>query len=300
MSIGTHRLHLSSYGPDRSPDTAAVIIIPGLASSIKSWAAVRRLLAPYIRIYLYDRSGYGGSDISPEPPTSTNIASELDALLKSARIDPPYIFVAHSWGGILSREFLSLRPDEIAGIVFVEANQERTLEVLDWRNPVLWEVAKGIDYMKVTGLEKENKLMRDEWRAYREEENTEKHQKQAEAEMREYAASFPTLAAKEQLCRDDPILGHKPVSVICGQSHRDFERLYEAGVKRGNGTEEQRAEYRELLRTWQKKNAELQLELKTLSHNSSWSDAECGHHVQLFKPQIIVDEVLWVKSKVEP
>jgi pimeloyl-ACP methyl ester carboxylesterase len=151
----TH-LCLYSRGPDRKKEEPVVIIITGLASSSKGWTVVQDHLRYWdIRSYSYDRAGYGGSTTSQDRPTATTIAAELDALLRNAKIDPPYILVAHSWGGIIAREFLCLRLADVAGIVFVDANTENTLKKLDWRDPNLWAVAEGLDYFKVTGLEKE-------------------------------------------------------------------------------------------------------------------------------------------------
>ncbi len=73
----------------------------------------------------YDRSGLGQSESPPEAPeaiTAASVASDLDAVLRNAGIDPPFVTVAHSWGGLTSREFLHLRPNDIVGIVFVGKN----------------------------------------------------------------------------------------------------------------------------------------------------------------------------------
>ncbi len=47
-----------------------------------------------------------------------------------------------------------------------------------------------------------------------------------------------TLGKKKQIERQ--ILGSKPISVIKGNSAREYQQVYDAGVAAGNGTEEQR------------------------------------------------------------
>lgn len=298
MSIDSHSLFLTASGPDRQPGEPAAIIIQGLANSSRSWAAVQRLLKPVIRTYLYDRSGYGRSDASPQNPSSAAIVAELDLLLRRANIGGPFLLVAHSWGGVLSREFAHLRPADVAGLVLVDANQERTLEVLDWRNPALWGVAGGVDHLEAIGVRRDHKLTGEEWAAYLEDEASAKHRKQAEAEHAEYEASFPALAAKKQLHRDPPMLGDRPVCLVVGNTKRDFERLYAAGVEAGFGSEEERAMCRGLFEAWSEKDRQLLLEPLTLSRNGrALVAAESGHNVHSTNPEVIVEGVKWVLSQ---
>lgn len=158
VSIGSHNLFLHVSRPDRKANEPVVIIVQGLATSIKAFSAVRRLLTPFIRTYAYERSGYGQSDISSTKPTSTTIAAELYLPMKSANITPPYILVAHSWGGMLAREFIALRPDDVVGLVLVDTNQEHILEVIDRRHPSIKAVIGKLDYSKVTGVRQNHKL----------------------------------------------------------------------------------------------------------------------------------------------
>jgi pimeloyl-ACP methyl ester carboxylesterase len=295
VSIGSHNLYMQVSGPDRKANEPVAIIIQGLATSIKAFAAVRRLLTPFIRTYAYDRSGFGQSDTSSGKPTSTTIAAELDLLLESANIPPPYILVAHSWGGILAREFIALRPNDVAGLVLVDANQEHMLEVLDWRDPSLKAVAGKLNSFEVTGVRQSHKLTDKEWRGYRDDESSPKHQKQAAAEWDEYAESFKVLASKRQLNRQPPLLGDRPVYVVLGRNKMDLEKLYEAGVKAGYGTENERAACREILRTYEEKDSRLQLEQLTLSGNNRWvMAAESGHNVHLTQPEVVADATRWV------
>lgn len=295
VSIGSHSLSLHVSGPDRQPGEPVAIVIQGLATSMQAFAGVRRLLSPFIRTYAYERSGYGQSDSSPERPTSTTIAAELDLLLKSANIPPPYILVVHSWGGILAREFIALRPDDIAGLVLIDANQEHTLEVLDWRDPSIRAVAGKLDYFEVTGVRRNHKLTETEWREYQDVENSPKHKKQAAAEWLEYAGSFKVLASKRQLNRNPPLLGDRPVCVVMAHNEMDHQKLYDAGVKAGNGTQQERAAFRELLRTWEEKDKRLQMEQLSLSGNGRWVVAEeSGHNVHLTQPEVVAEATRWV------
>jgi pimeloyl-ACP methyl ester carboxylesterase len=182
ISVKNHNIHLQVAGPPREEGKPVVIIIQGLAQTAASWAAVARLLSPRIRVYRYDRSGFGKSEMAPYPPTSTNIARELDLLLKAAGVGGPYILVAHSWGGILAREFIAMRNEIVVGCVFVEANQEHTLEKLDWRLIANWVREAEINVANVARLEGDHQMSEEEWSQHIEDLPGPGH-RQAEAEI---------------------------------------------------------------------------------------------------------------------
>ncbi len=80
------------------------------------------------RICTYDRAGTGNSDDRPRSEakglTSQDQARELHALLKAAAIEPPYVLVAHSYGGFVSRLFAATYPDETQALVLIESSHE--------------------------------------------------------------------------------------------------------------------------------------------------------------------------------
>lgn len=291
VSIGTHRLHLKVSGPVRPANAPVAVILQGLSANVSSWAAVSRLLSPHIRTYTYSRSGFAPSEPSSRPPTSGNIALELELLLRAAGVEPPYILVAHSWGGVLARGFIARwKQEDIVGVVFVEANQKRTLEVLDWRPFNLWCGAAGVDFMKVLELEKKRKLSDQEWGALLRDMRDERNKKQGEKEWNEYEGSFEDLKKKI----GPPVLKY-PISIVKGQNGRALKKLYTAVIEGGYGTGEDRQKHEEFLRTFDEKDFELQSELRKLSSNSRLVVAEnSGHDVQLTDPEVIVEEVRWI------
>jgi pimeloyl-ACP methyl ester carboxylesterase len=228
--------------------------------------------------------------------------------LQAAKIGGPLILVAHSWGGIIAREFLELNLKEkakgkgvdVAGLVLIDANQENTLKVLDWRDENLRAMAEGVDFLTVTGIIEEHKMSYEAWDAFRREEEGERHRHQSKLEEVEYEASFAALAEKKQLERvgKEKIMGDRPVCVIMGSARRDAERIYKAGMKRGNGTEVQRRKARELLDGWDEKDVVLQSGNLGLSNKGKLIKAlQSGHFVQITEPQIVVDGVNWVLSE---
>ncbi|CZR67056.1 uncharacterized protein PAC_16955 [Phialocephala subalpina] len=279
VPIGTHSLHLTAAGPSRKPRDPIAIIVPGLASPTSSWAAVVRILSPSIRTYQYDRSGFGLSEDSPLPPTAENIALELDLLLQAANVEPPYILIAHSWGGILAREFMARRTEGgVVGTVFVEANQERTLEVLDWRPFVWWCIAADADFMEVSGVERERKLNDEEWKVYLADLENERDKKQAAKERDEYENSFETLRQKGQFEKQPPLLAGAAVSIVKGQNGALLRKLFDAVVGKDFGSEIEIRKYGEFLKTFDEKDIGLQSEIRKLSSNSRFVEARNSGH----------------------
>ena len=70
----------------------------------------------------YDRPGDG-----PPPPdkprTAGSDAADLHELLAAAEIPTPLVLVAHSYGGLIAVIAASEHPEDVAGVVFVDASQ---------------------------------------------------------------------------------------------------------------------------------------------------------------------------------
>ena len=84
-----------------------------------SWVSIQRALASVTTVCWYDRAGSGWSDPGPYPRDSAAQARDLDALLRAARIPPPYVVVGESSAALDARVFTRLYPSEVAGLVLV-------------------------------------------------------------------------------------------------------------------------------------------------------------------------------------
>lgn len=239
----------------------------------------------------------GESDESPDPPTATQIAHELDTLLQTLRVAPPYVLVCHSYGGIIARELLESKResgrDDVVGVVFVDATQEKSVAL--WPDSNLDAMTRDIDPYVGMGLDKDSALSQAEWDAFVAERSTAKHRRTAQREMELFVECCGVLGAKGQFGREPPLLGDFPVSVVAGHPEIDSRRMFELAVEIGNGTLEQRKLYAEKLARFPAMHESFQREILSLSTKHRFVDVEgCGHFIHMVVPEAIVDAVNWV------
>lgn len=123
VDLGGYKLHIDCEGMG-SP---TVVLDAGLGDWSTHWTTVQNLLRTDTRVCSYDRAGYGWSDPGPRPRDSARIVSELHSLLRLAQIEPPYLLVGHSFGGLNMRLFTSTYASEVMGLVLVDASHPESL-----------------------------------------------------------------------------------------------------------------------------------------------------------------------------
>jgi pimeloyl-ACP methyl ester carboxylesterase len=114
--VGPHQLHYRCEGTG-SP---AVILEAGIAASSITWSRVQPIIAKSTRVCSYDRAGLAWSEGTSTARSMATLVSELRLLLQHAGVAPPYVLVAHSFGGLIIRAFARAHADEVAGLVFVD------------------------------------------------------------------------------------------------------------------------------------------------------------------------------------
>ncbi len=121
IDIGGYRLHLYSQG-EGNP----TVVIDHSLGGIDGYFLIEEL-AKITRVCIYDRPGYGWSDISPKHRCSVEIVKELDTLLTVAKIEPPYIFMGNSFGSYNVRLYANLFPEKVIGIVLTDGLHEKEM-----------------------------------------------------------------------------------------------------------------------------------------------------------------------------
>jgi pimeloyl-ACP methyl ester carboxylesterase len=148
VDIGGRALYVESAG-DGSP---TVVLEAGLLGRSDVWSRDQHFppgeremvfpaVAEFTHVVAYDRPGTIGevnssldpsaplfypsrSDPVPQPRTIADAAEDLNAMLLAAAVPPPYVLVGHSMGGMIVRLFANLRPENVVGMVLVDATTE--------------------------------------------------------------------------------------------------------------------------------------------------------------------------------
>jgi pimeloyl-ACP methyl ester carboxylesterase len=166
VDIGGRQIYLECQGTGNP----TVVLEAGYGNRADSWSVdllhpegsrwmVFPAVARFTRVCAYDRPGtvgqvnpdlgpseqaasfhYSRSDPVPMPRTARDIADDLHTLLQAASIPGPYVLVGHSLGGLIVRLYASIYPDEVGGLVLVDASQEDTeARVRAVLTPAQWE-----------------------------------------------------------------------------------------------------------------------------------------------------------------
>jgi pimeloyl-ACP methyl ester carboxylesterase len=108
------------------PESPREMVLPALAAETRVCAYERPGVAALLEGGLHPSR----SDPVPMPRPAESVVADLHALLTAAGVPGPYVLVGHSLGGLFVRLFASTYPDEVAGLVLVDAWSEGLEELL--------------------------------------------------------------------------------------------------------------------------------------------------------------------------
>src|SRR5438093_11391637 len=151
----------------RGSGSPTVILESGYRNDAAIWSApleprmttVFPQVARFTRVCAYDRPGtfldanhLSRSTAVPMPRTARDLVSDLHALLHAAHVPGPYVFAAHSFGGIFACLYARTYTYEVVGMVLVEALSEKVKSGLTSKQ---WKLYMNFGFTKPPpGLEK--------------------------------------------------------------------------------------------------------------------------------------------------
>jgi pimeloyl-ACP methyl ester carboxylesterase len=283
VDVGGYKMHLNCTG-EGSP---TVILEAGLNDFSVFWSLVQPEVAEFSRVCVYDRAGYGWSESSPYPRTSEAMVAELHTLLVNAGEESPYVLVGHSFGGALVRLYAHNYPDEIAGVVLVDAAQEELFSrIPEWRtgSEFMIKMLRSLAPLRLAGILAlwpgsipNRGLPEDALAQYRAILATTAY---IETSIAETEAFENNLAQMNEA--DITSIGNLPLIVISNGRWKPLSEI--PGI---SGEENQQS--------WQA----MQMELTNLSSNSKHIVAEQSEHfIQVQQPQLVVGAIREILEEV--
>lgn len=120
LEVEGRRVHVAVDGAG----PAVVVLESGLGGGVAEWEIVARQLADVAVVVRRDRPGLGESEPADEPRTPRDAALGLRRVLDTLGLEPPYVLVGHSLGGLHVRAFAALFPTLVRGVVLVDPSHE--------------------------------------------------------------------------------------------------------------------------------------------------------------------------------
>jgi pimeloyl-ACP methyl ester carboxylesterase len=105
-----------------------IVLESGLGDGMESWDGIFEPLSEISRVFAYSRPGYLPSSETRHPRTPQRIVDDLRLLLQRSEHQPPYLLVGHSLGGLYMLDFVERYPQEVAGLVLLDARHPMTTE----------------------------------------------------------------------------------------------------------------------------------------------------------------------------
>jgi pimeloyl-ACP methyl ester carboxylesterase len=282
VGIGGYKLHMLDSGI-AAKDKPTIVLEAGLGGNFLSFSLVAPEIAKFARVISYDRAGQGWSDASLLPRTAENIVQDLHAMLHNANVEPPYILVGHSFGGVVVRLFAAHYPDEVAGMILVDASHENVFDHDDKSSRSIlkqWYDRAKCYFNHYIGMER----FEIEWNAW-------KHRNKP-ISKRSYRKTPMFVALKlSNKVMHAKISEHDNFPLSCQQLKRaqnGIENKPLTVISAGNlmWLQARRNE------VWAQKWADLQVDLVTKSNFGKQMIAEkSGHDIMTDQPDIIVEAV---------
>ncbi|MEL7122318.1 MAG: alpha/beta hydrolase [Bacteroidota bacterium] len=154
ITINESKIWINTIGIEERKEGQPVIVFEsGFGTPMDNWERVLADSTNLGPIITYDRPGIGKSEPVEEIPNIKKVADRLIKILDHLELEPPYVLVGHSLGGVLVRGFAVHYPEKLAGLVIVDPgdftetqiNKREYYQVLNWDDKRIDQEIADID-----------------------------------------------------------------------------------------------------------------------------------------------------------
>lgn len=119
--VDSIKIWINTIGIENRQEGQPVIVFEsGYGTPMGHWDRILEGVSELAPLITYDRPGIGESEPDNEIPTIKNVADKLIKILYQLQLEPPYILVGHSLGGVYVRGFAVYYPEMLAGLVIID------------------------------------------------------------------------------------------------------------------------------------------------------------------------------------
>ncbi len=143
ITIDSTNIWVNTIGIENRKEGQPVVICEsGHGTPMENWDKVLDGISELAPLVTYDRPGIGKSEPIDEIPTIKNVSDRLVKILDYLKLEPPYILVGHSLGGLYVRGFSIYYPELLAGLIIIDPadftenhqNKRAYYDVLNWED----------------------------------------------------------------------------------------------------------------------------------------------------------------------
>lgn len=102
----------------------------GALSGMAGWDSIWGRLPQGFTAIRYSRRGEGGSEPCDRDLSAADYVRDVVGLLEELGVEEPFVYVAHSYGGKIAREFAALHRGRLAGMLLVDPSNPRDVEIV--------------------------------------------------------------------------------------------------------------------------------------------------------------------------
>jgi pimeloyl-ACP methyl ester carboxylesterase len=129
FDVGGHKLFLSCKGEGKPTVVYLHGYIQHSEGSRTNAGEIPDLLNDDVRVCTYDRANAGDSESVTGRQTGADSVRDLHALVEAAGVPGPYVLLGASHGGLISYMYAATYPDEVVGMVLLDASLPDDIEI---------------------------------------------------------------------------------------------------------------------------------------------------------------------------